>query len=208
MSGNITIHVVDHVLTIPQTFAETVPVNNASLADAQTALRQVSVPYYNASTNATSTESLFDVLNTGLRGFTLFAPYNSAIESAAANLASLASNQSALVALFQNHVRLSLTPLNLHAHLLTIPPPNSTLTQLINGTTVYSPLLSGSNSSATSAAGEPLSFALNATGHYVTSGNVTARIVQPDVLLPNGVIHVVDRVLVNTQSDAGAASSA
>ena len=107
MSGNITIHVVDHVLTIPQTFAETVPVNNASLADAQTALRQVSVPYYNASTNATSTEALFDVLNTGLRGFTLFAPYNSAIESAAANLASLASNQSALVALFQNHVRLS-----------------------------------------------------------------------------------------------------
>ena len=71
---------------------------------------------------------------------------------------------------------------------------------------MYSPLLSGSNSSATSAAGEPLSFALNATGHYVTSGNVTARIVQPDVLLPNGVIHVVDRVLVNTQSDAGAAS--
>ena len=80
------------------------------------------------------------------------------------------------------------------------------LVQMINGSTVYSPLLTGQN--YTSAAGEPLSFALNATGHYVTSGNVTARIVQPDVLLPNGVIHVVDRVLVNTESDAGAASSA
>lgn len=49
---------------------------------------------------------------------------------------------------------------------------------------------------------------LNATGHFVTSGNVTAQIVQPDVLLPNGVLHVIDRVLLNTQIDSGAASSA
>ena len=78
--------------------------------------------------------------------------------------------------------------------------------QLINGSTVYSPSLA--NGDITSAAGEPLSFVLNATGHYVTSGNVTARIVQPDVLLPNGVIHVIDRVLVNTDSNPAAASSA
>lgn len=71
---------------------------------------------------------------------------------------------------------------------------------------MYSPELSGQN--FTSAAGEPLSFVLNATGHFVTSGNVTAQIVQPDVLLPNGVLHVIDRVLLNTQIDSGAASSA
>ncbi|KAI0716117.1 hypothetical protein C8T65DRAFT_124642 [Cerioporus squamosus] len=178
--GNITIHTVDHVLTIPQSFEETVPVNNGSLANTRTALSQVQVDYFNSTTNQTTTETLFEVLNSGLRGFTLFAPNNSAIESAAANLASLASNRTALITLFQNH--------------------------FINGSTIYSPLLSSGN--LTSAAGEPLSFVLNATGHYVTSGNVTAQIVQPDVLLPNGVIHVIDRVLVNTQSDASAASSA
>ncbi|RDX40108.1 FAS1 domain-containing protein [Lentinus brumalis] len=177
---NVTIYTVDHVLTIPQTFAETVPVNNASLADTRTALSQVQVDYFNATTNQTTTESFFEVLNSGLHGFTLFAPNNSAIEGVAATLATLASNRTALSTLFQNH--------------------------LINGSTVYSPLLSSAN--LTSAAGEPLSFVLNATGHYVTSGNVTAQIIQPDVLLPNGVIHVIDRVLVNTDSDVSAASSA
>ena len=78
--------------------------------------------------------------------------------------------------------------------------------QIINGSTVYSPLLSSQN--YTSAAGEPLSFVFNATGHFVTSGNATAQIIQPDVLLPNGVIHVIDRVLVNTDSNPAAASSA
>ena len=80
-------------------------------------------------------------------------------------------------------------------------------TQLINGSTVYSPSFSPSMN-LTSAAGEPFSFAQNATGQYVTQGNVTARIVQPDVLLPNGVIHVVDAVFMNVESDAGAASAA
>ncbi|KAI0735975.1 FAS1 domain-containing protein [Earliella scabrosa] len=178
--GNVTINTVDHVLVIPQSFADTVPTNNASLAGVQTALNAVSVPFFNATTNQTTTESFFNILNTGLRGFTLFAPNTSAIQTASANLASLASNQTALIALFQNH--------------------------LINGTTVYSPLLTSDNQ--TSAAGESLSFSRNATGQYVTSGNVTALITQPDVLLPNGVIHVIDRVLLNTDSDSGAASSA
>ncbi len=80
--------------------------------------------------------------------------------------------------------------------------------QLINGSTVYSPLLAGKDANRTSAAGEPLSFVLNATGHYVSSGGATARIVQPDVLLANGVVHVIDGVLLNTASDAAAASSA
>ncbi|KAI0353194.1 hypothetical protein OH77DRAFT_637206 [Trametes cingulata] len=124
--------------------------------------------------------SLFDILNSTLHGFTFFAPNTSAIQDAQSQLQNLQSNTTALQALFQNHI--------------------------INGTTVYSPELAGQN--FTSAAGEPLSFVLNGTGHFVTSGNFTAQIIQPDVLLPNGVIHVIDRVLVNTDVDTGAASSA
>ncbi|KAI0762310.1 FAS1 domain-containing protein [Fomes fomentarius] len=169
--GNVTINTVDHALIIPESFAETVRADNGSLTGAQNALNSVSIPVFNSTTNQTATQSFFDLLNTGLRGFTFFSPNNSAIQSASSDLSSLASNQTALIALFQNHVKLS-----------------------------------GANQ--TSAAGEPLSFSRNETGQYVTSGNVTALIVQSDVLLPNGVIHVIDRVLVNTQSDSGAASSA
>lgn len=78
---------------------------------------------------------------------------------------------------------------------------------MINGTSVYSPLLAGSQKYTTSA-GETMSFSINATGQYVTLGNVTALIVQPDVLLPNGVVHIIDRVLVDTDSNPSAASSA
>ncbi|PCH33022.1 Fasciclin-domain-containing protein, partial [Wolfiporia cocos MD-104 SS10] len=113
-------------------------------------------------------------------GFTLFAPNSSAIEAIASDLASLESNTTMLQILLNNH--------------------------MINGTSVYSPELVGQN--YTSAAGETLSFHINSTGQYVTSGNTTALIVQPDVLLKNGVLHVIDHVLLNTHEDTGAASSA
>lgn len=85
-------------------------------------------------------------------------------------------------------------------------PTDASMAQLINGTSVYSPELVGQ--SFVSAAGEALTFAINETGQYVTSGNTTAQIVQPDVLLRNGVVHVIDRVLFNTEENASAASSA
>ncbi|KAH9891319.1 FAS1 domain-containing protein [Cubamyces lactineus] len=179
-AGNITIYTIDHVLNFPEPLSSTIPADNISLTGVETALRSVQVSTFNSTTNQTGTGSLFDVLNTELRGFTFFAPNTSAVQDATNALSGFQSNTTALQALFENHI--------------------------INGTTVYSPLLSSQN--YTSAAGEPLSFILNGTGHYVTSGNVTAQIIQPDVLLPNGVIHVIDRVLVNTQSDSGAASSA
>lgn len=78
---------------------------------------------------------------------------------------------------------------------------------MINGTTVYSPFLTGSQSYV-SQAGQTFTFSINETGQYVTQGNVTARIVQPDVLLENGVIHVIDRVLLDTNADGAAAASA
>ncbi|TBU41139.1 FAS1 domain-containing protein [Dichomitus squalens] len=180
--GNITINSIDHVLNFPQPLSTTVVTDNTSLTIISTVLHNVSFPFFNASTNQTASTPLFNILESGLHGFTFFAPNNTAITQALSSLTSLESDQTAVEALFQNHI--------------------------INGTTVYSPLLAGSNANRTSAAGEPLSFVLNATGHYVTSGNVTAQIIQPDVLLPNGVIHVIDRVLVNTESNAAAASSA
>ncbi|KAJ2995836.1 hypothetical protein NUW54_g7316 [Trametes sanguinea] len=179
-AGNITINTVDHVLVIPESLSETIPADNISLTGVETALRSVQLPTFNSTTNQTGSSSLFDILNSQLHGFTFFAPNTSAIQDASSALSGLQSNTTALQALFQNHI--------------------------INGTTVYSPLLAGQN--YTSAAGEPLSFSFNGTGHFVTSGNVTAQIIQPDVLLPNGVIHVIDRVLTNTETDSGAASSA
>ena len=71
---------------------------------------------------------------------------------------------------------------------------------------MYSPELVGQN--YTSAAGQTFSFTINSTGQYVTMGSVTARIIQPDVLLSNGVAHVIDQVLVDSQENAEAASSA
>lgn len=77
---------------------------------------------------------------------------------------------------------------------------------ILNGTTVYSP--SFDNSTYVSAAGENLRLSTNSTGQYVTSGNITARIVQPDVLTKNGVIHIIDRFLMNTNVDQNAANNA
>ncbi|KAI1785569.1 FAS1 domain-containing protein [Ganoderma leucocontextum] len=156
--GDITIYTIDQVLGFPGSLAETVALDNTSLALVTPLLRNVSAPLFNASTNATAPAALFDILNGGLHGFTFFAPNDAAITLAlAGGLAGLASNQTAVQAVFQNHT---------------------------------------------------LSFTLNATGHYVSAGGATARIVQPDVLLANGVLHVIDAVLLNTASDAAAASSA
>ena len=62
---------------------------------------------------------------------------------------------------------------------------------------------------ATSAAGEPLHFVTNSTGTFVEgSSGSGAQIVRPDVLIDNGVIHIIDRVLLINESDPAAASSA
>ena len=53
--------------------------------------------------------------------------------------------------------------------------------QIINGTTVYSPLLAGSQN-YTSTAGETLSFAINGTGQYVTLANTAVAAADPDGL--------------------------
>lgn len=181
--GNLTIYVVDHVLIIPENLQTTIPTLNASSSITQLnqlVLQNVPVNWTDPTSNQTSQVSLFNALNTGYSGFTFFAPNNAALTAAVAQLGQLQSNTTALTNVVLNH--------------------------LINGTTVYSPLLAGQN--FTSAAGETLSFTINATGQYVHSGNSTARILQPDVLLPNGVVHIIEDVLLNTEADSSAASSA
>ncbi|KIJ63995.1 hypothetical protein HYDPIDRAFT_133294 [Hydnomerulius pinastri MD-312] len=119
---------------------------------------------------------------TSAHGITVFAPNNAAIAAAQSTLSGLASNTTALTAVLVNHI--------------------------INGTSVYSPEIRA-NQSLVSAGGEQYSFTNNATGLFVSSGGSSpVQIVQSDVLVSNGVIHIVNGVLVDTSANPGAASSA
>ena len=104
--ANVTVNVIDHVLNIPLSFSQSVPYANESLFGIKTALSQVSVPVFNSSTNSTSNQTLFEVLDQDVRGFTLFAPDTKAFVAAQANLTTLAANQTAVAAILENHVRL------------------------------------------------------------------------------------------------------
>ncbi|KAK4688611.1 hypothetical protein P7C73_g1503, partial [Tremellales sp. Uapishka_1] len=77
---------------------------------------------------------------------------------------------------------------------------------VINGSVVYSTgLASGTH---VSAGGQAFSFITNSSGAYVSSANATAKIVQSDIIISNGVVHVIDGVLLNTANDEAAAVSA
>ncbi|WWC98568.1 hypothetical protein V866_005460 [Kwoniella sp. B9012] len=111
-------------------------------------------------------------------GITIFAPNDAAIGAIQSSLGQLNSTQ--VTSVLSNHI--------------------------INGTVVYSTGLASGN--YTSAGGEPFKFISNSTGAYVQSANSTAKIVQSDIILNNGVVHVIDNVLVNTASNPQAAESA
>jgi uncharacterized surface protein with fasciclin (FAS1) repeats len=117
-------------------------------------------------------------------GITIFAPTNDAFTTALRNAGASGQNLTA------------------DSNLITTVLKN----HLINGTSVYAGQFSSGN--WTSAAGEPLKFATNSSGIFVTNGNATARVVESDVLTSNGVVHVIDNVLLNMQSNSSAASSA
>ncbi|KAK4053000.1 hypothetical protein OIO90_004124 [Microbotryomycetes sp. JL221] len=112
-------------------------------------------------------------------GVTIFAPSNQAFSNVQSLIGQL--NQTAIANVLLNHV--------------------------INGTVVYSPQIED-GAELTSAGGQPLRFMANDTGVFVMSGNSTARIVRPNIPVANGVVHVIDGVLANPQSDPQAAESA
>ncbi|KAJ8082757.1 hypothetical protein PM082_008613 [Marasmius tenuissimus] len=114
-----------------------------------------------------------------VRGYTFFVPNNAALQAAQSTLASLQGNATALQIVLGNHI--------------------------INGSTLYSTTLTNT----TSASGEPLTFSTNSSGTFVSSGNsASAQIVNTNILTKNGVLHIIDRVLANTESNPEAASSA
>lgn len=111
-------------------------------------------------------------------GITVFAPNDAAIGAVQSALGSL--NDTQIQSILANHV--------------------------INGTVAYSSLLGAGN--YTSAGGEAFMFTSNSSGTYVMSGTASARVVQSDIIIDNGVVHIIDAVLVNAESDPGAAQSA
>jgi len=78
---------------------------------------------------------------------------------------------------------------------------------LINGTVVYSTQVTP-NLTAVSAAGEELSFSVMNGSVYVMSGDAMSRILVTDIPIDNGVVHIIESVLTNTESDPAAAASA
>ena len=118
-----------------------------------------------------------------IHGFTFFAPTDSAFAAAQSQLTQLSSNETAIRNVLLNHV--------------------------VNGTSIYTGNLIGASSeNSTSASGEGIVATFNSSGGFINSGTSTARIVQPDVVLWNGVLHIVDRVLINTEGNQRAAESA
>ena len=86
---------------------------------------------------------------------------------------------------------------------------NVLFNHVINGSVVYSDAIAmNPNVTAISAAGEELSFSINGTDVYVMSGTAMARIVRTDIPITNGVVHLIENVLANTESDPTAAASA
>lgn len=114
-------------------------------------------------------------------GITIFAPNDAAFSFVQSNLTQAGSNATVLQDILLNHV--------------------------INGSTLYTGNLISSGS-ATTAAGQSISASFNSTGGFVTVGNATAKILTPDIILWNGVLHIIDHVLFDEDVNQAAASSA
>ncbi|CAO1624307.1 unnamed protein product [Jaminaea pallidilutea] len=114
---------------------------------------------------------------------TVFAPTDAAIQSVQSQI--MSANMTAQQNVLANHI--------------------------INGTIVYSTQLGDDDNQvnqATSGSGQMLMFSTDDDRYQVRSGDVTANIIRSDNLLNNGVLHVIDAVLLNTASNDQAAASA
>jgi uncharacterized surface protein with fasciclin (FAS1) repeats len=175
---NLHINVIDAVLDVPGNLTNALVANNLTVLEG--VLKMLPA--------ASGKGTLLDYLNKEAKGFTLFAPKDSILQAAMANatIASVLANTTNLAAVIGNH--------------------------LISGTTLYSSTLA---SGVVSAAGQPISFSRNSTAgvngtaaSVATSGSSSAVIATPDIILYNGVVHVIDGAFLNTESNPAAASSA
>ncbi|KAF7419537.1 hypothetical protein PC9H_002128 [Pleurotus ostreatus] len=127
----------------------------------------------------------------GSHGFTIFAASDEAVMHAKEMIPAMTLNDPhAMATVMQNHI--------------------------INGTTIYSPTLCSSTYPfyAIASSGGPLTFMVNNTGTFVTinhndGGPIhSARILSTELLAHNGVVHVVDSILMSPYRDDNAAYAA
>lgn len=116
-----------------------------------------------------------------LNDVTIFAPNNSAFQAIGSALPNMSMSQ--LQSILQYHGK---------SPQLYICHPKMSLTQalVINGTVAYSSTLMN-DSSVPSLAGPPLKITMEDGSIFVNS----AKVLIPDVLVANGVVHVIDNVL-------------
>ncbi|KAG9311235.1 FAS1 domain-containing protein [Chiua virens] len=132
------------------------------------------------STNVKGT-SLLNRLSSA-HGITLFAPNNAGLQLAQSSLASLSKNTTALQNVVNNH--------------------------FINATSYYSTEISN-QTTFVSAAGQNYSFFANSTGEFVSvGGSNEVRVLKKNVLMSNGVIHIVSGVMFDTNANPALASTA
>lgn len=129
--------------------------------------------------DALDSAGLLDTVNS-MRGVTIFAPTDDAFNAVQNNLDSLSNNYAEMGRILRNH--------------------------FIAGDSVYTGDFQGGARPYT-AGGQQFSSSFSQNGGYVTMGNVTARIVTPDIILENGVLHIIDHVFLNDQVNENAASS-
>lgn len=182
---NLLLAFVTGVITPPQNLTTVLAANDLTTIEGLLSVVNASETEVDPGTNATLLTFL-----SAQQGFTAFFPDNEGFS--AANLSILQNT----------------TPENIGIILRN---------HLINDTTVYSPILLNSSITQISASGEPFTFVSNSSGNFLTVGfpsiigpnfnsSATARIVQSDVLVSNGVVHIIDRPLILTANDPEAAS--
>ena len=102
--GNLVIYIVSGILIPPRSLGQMLEINDLSALDGL--FSSVVSTFYSNGTNTT----VFDALESdNTRGFTLFAPNDAALRSAGTQLSDLSSNETAVLTLLGNHVRLKST---------------------------------------------------------------------------------------------------
>ncbi|WVW81884.1 hypothetical protein I302_103883 [Kwoniella bestiolae CBS 10118] len=133
----------------------------------------------NLAISAISSAGLNDTLSAECHGCTFFIPVNAAIDGAA-NFTGLGDDEKRNVLL--NHV--------------------------LNGSTIYSPDLSPGNAYITSA-GMPLIYLADDQGkRFVSVGQYRASILRSDIPVSNGVVHLIDTLMIESQNNHDRADSA